>query len=751
MSDQKLPVSTPRGTRDYGPEESLERQYIRSRLQDIFSIYGFLPLETPTMEHREVLSGQYGEEGEKLIFYILKSGDYLKDLREEPVEVKIALLTVRFEQIKEESEEATAELQQFKNVVDQQKALLQKFEWVVDQQKAWTQRLEKIAGLQKADPQEIDAIVDALIAFPQLREPKNEKVIAQFQQLKKESEKVTPSFQLLERKVELQKADLQQREPTNKELRATLQQVDQQLDQQVERVVDLQKGLSQWIEQLVNLQQREPTNKELRATLQQIKKEVELRKADFQQLDKKNEEKKATLQQIEQGVEALNQQFEYFKRVTSLLKDHKDTINSRIDHLEKVQRLKEEVQGENFSQENEKAILKSINHVEKHPLLPRDVKELTPKLADRALRYDLTVPMARFVAAQGDALPIPFKRYQMQPVWRADRPQKSRFREFYQCDVDIVGSSSPLCEVDMLLLVHEVFTGLGLSAYRLRINHRGLLTLLSQKMGASEREQDLCLVLDKMDKIGQKGVTEELRDKGFSSEALLALAPWFELKGSPSELLAQLSTQLGTTSQGILDELSSILQHLHQTNPQISEQIEIDPCLARGLNYYTGLIFEVTYPGTQSSCLGGGRYDHLIDRFSSRSLTGIGLSVGLERVHELMRENDCLPSSFPAATQLLIAHLGAEGLSGGLRLLHLLRQEGICCEYYPSAEKLKKQFQYAEKRHIPYLLFAGPDEQARSTYGLKDISTGQQYEKEFEALVSFLKSKPTASPEPSLP
>ena len=343
---------------------------------------------------------------------------------------------------------------------------------------------------------------------------------------------------------------------------------------------------------------------------------------------------------------------------------------------------------------------------------------------------------------QGQRLRLPFRRYQIQPVWRAERPQSSRYREFDQCDVDIIGSNSPLCELDMQLLIHEAFTELNLKDYVLRINHRGLLSAVAQHIGKAEEEQALCTALDKLDKVGEKGVMAELKQRGFSDDALIYIKNFVEISqavqsGNSWEATERLGGRQLAEPLRVLRENEQLLRAM---SPAAADRLRFDPCLARGLSYYTGLIFEVTHPGGAGSLLGGGRYDNLTQRFSKEALPGVGLSFGLDRIHDLLLARDGQCKEATGRVQLLIAHLGGdEAPLGSLQLLQQLRSAGLRCEHYPDPDKLKKQFTYAEKKNIRHILFAGETECKEQRYGLRDIQHGQQTTHTVEEILNHLK------------
>lgn len=370
----------------------------------------------------------------------------------------------------------------------------------------------------------------------------------------------------------------------------------------------------------------------------------------------------------------------------------------------------------------------------------KDYEALLPQIADKGLRYDLTVPLMRYVVMNKDQLVFPFKRYQMQPVWRADRPQKGRYREFYQCDIDVVGTNSLLCEAEMLVLIHEVFKQLGVKDFTIHINHRGVLKGLAAMVGAAEREATLGVALDKLDKVGKDQVLEELRSKGFTPEALAKLLFLFDLPVTQADRWAVLTEQLGSTQAGptglqALQQILAYVQALSINKPAIT----LDPTLARGLAYYTGTVFEVKVKHIAWGSLGGGgRYDGLTDVFGLPGVSGVGFSFGLDRLDAVLEELDLFPPQMGPTTQVLLANLDQASEAWGLQVLAVLRSHHIQAEIYPEAVKLKKQLQYAHKRRIPFVAIIGEEEQAAQVVALKDMQAGTQQPYSLDELVQAL-------------
>jgi len=355
-------------------------------------------------------------------------------------------------------------------------------------------------------------------------------------------------------------------------------------------------------------------------------------------------------------------------------------------------------------------------------------KSVLSKVAEKGLRYDLTVPFARYVAMNRNELSFPFKRYQIQPVWRADRPQKGRYREFYQCDADVVGTDSLLCEAEIILMIRQVFSKLGLKDYSIKINNRKILTGIAEAIGAEGKEGPLCVAIDKLDKIGWEKVQEELLERGFDGSSLSLLAPLVGLSSGVKERAAFLTTFLKDSPTGLqgVQELEEVFSLLEKMGTSL-DHIEFDSMLARGLSYYTGAIFEVKVHGVSiGSVSGGGRYDNLTGVFGLPGVPGVGFSFGVDRVYDVMEELDLFPKGSQASTQLLLAHFDEAGYTYALSLLAQLRQAGIKTELYPDLTKLKKQLELASKKEIPFVGICGDEEIASGTLALKNLVTGEQ-------------------------
>ena len=368
-------------------------------------------------------------------------------------------------------------------------------------------------------------------------------------------------------------------------------------------------------------------------------------------------------------------------------------------------------------------------------------KKLTPKISEKGLRYDLTVPFARYVVINRNALTLPFKRYQMQPVWRADRPQRGRYREFYQCDADVVGTDSLLCEAEIVLMIHEVFRNLNIQDFTLKINNRKILAGIAEVIGVPGQEGTLSVAIDKLDKIGQEKVLDELRGRGFTEDTLSKLDPLFSFGTLDlTTTLNQLKTWLSVSdlaSKGIA-ELEETLLFVRQYG-LANARVEFDPTLARGLSYYTGAIFEVKANGVSiGSVSGGGRYDNLTGAFGMPGLSGVGISFGVDRIYDVMDELNLFPASAGQGTQVLIVPFDSEARSVALPLLSKLRVANIAAEMYPDLTKVKKMLDYANARAIPFVVLIGSEEVQTGVLTLKNMLTGEQHKVTAGELVTRL-------------
>lgn len=368
-------------------------------------------------------------------------------------------------------------------------------------------------------------------------------------------------------------------------------------------------------------------------------------------------------------------------------------------------------------------------------------RNLLPVLSEKALRYDLTVPFARYVVMHQNEISFPFKRFQIQPVWRADRPQKGRYREFYQCDADVVGSESLLNEAEFVLIYQEALSKLGLRDFTIKINNRKILTGIAEIIGKPELIVDMTVAIDKIDKIGLDGVERELLERGFSSGDIEMLRPVILLKGDNAEKLEKLKAVLEPTSVGKagIKEIETIFDYLSRLSSSSLPNVELDITLARGLNYYTGAIFEVkTNEVVMGSIGGGGRYDDLTGMFGLKGLTGAGISFGADRIYDVLDELKLFPEQSSEITKVLITNFDQEAEKYALPLLFSFRNKGIATELYPSSAKIKKQMAYADSKNIPFVLLIGSEEIQSGELTLKDMKSGQQEKLTKEELIKKL-------------
>ncbi len=404
-----------------------------------------------------------------------------------------------------------------------------------------------------------------------------------------------------------------------------------------------------------------------------------------------------------------------------------------------------------YGEEGDKLIFKILNsgdylsEVSVDELLLKNSKKLTASISEKALRYDLTVPFARYVVMHQNEITFPFKRYQIQPVWRADRPQKGRYREFFQCDADVIGTNSLLCELELLQLIDDVFAKLGLNVVVL-INNRKILSGIADVFDESEKIIDITVAIDKLDKIGPEKVAEEMRSKGVSEKAIDGLKPLLVFEGSDQEKIDLLKKLLKSSEIGMqgIAELESLFGY---AAPFAFKNIEykIDITLARGLNYYTGAIFEVKTNEPKatfnSSICGGGRYDDLTGIFGLPGMSGVGISFGADRICDVLEELNLFPANVESSLDLLFINFGDDDIPYSLQLVDKVRAAGINAEMYPDAAKMKKQFSYADARKIPFVVMAGSEERAASTLMLKDMKTGDQQKMDLNSLIEFIRNR----------
>jgi histidyl-tRNA synthetase len=400
-----------------------------------------------------------------------------------------------------------------------------------------------------------------------------------------------------------------------------------------------------------------------------------------------------------------------------------------------------------YGEEGDRLIFKILNSgdylakADEKALQNKESNKLTSSISEKALRYDLTVPFARYVVQHQNDIEFPFKRYQIQPVWRADRPQKGRFREFFQCDADVVGSKSLWQEVELVQLYDAVFTNLGLKGVTIKINNRKILSGIAEVIGASDKLIDFTVALDKLDKIGEDGVKTEMLEKGISAEAIQKVQPLFNFTGTISEKIEKLAQLLASSNEGMkgVEELQFICDAVSKLGLTTSI-LDLDVTLARGLNYYTGAIFEVAPPKAvaMGSIGGGGRYDDLTGIFGLKDMSGVGISFGLDRIYLVVEELDLFPVTVTSTTKALFINYGEKEAFYSMKAIKELRNFGIKVELYPDAVKVGKQFMHADKRAIPFAIIVGETEMNEGKFALKNLISGEQVTLDFEGLKAAL-------------
>ncbi len=400
-----------------------------------------------------------------------------------------------------------------------------------------------------------------------------------------------------------------------------------------------------------------------------------------------------------------------------------------------------------YGDEGDKLLFKVLNSgdfladVEQAELESRNSVKLIKKISEKGLRYDLTVPFARFVVMNRDKLSFPFKRYQIQPVWRADKPQKGRYREFYQCDVDVVGSDSLMNEVELMQIVDEVYRRLGVNVC-IKINNRKILTGIAEVIGQADKIVDITVAIDKLDKIGLENVNAELAEKGIPADSIEKLQPIILLQGSNEEKLKTIREVLATSEVGLkgVEEISTILEHIQLLG--IQTKVELDLTLARGLNYYTGAIFEVKALDVQiGSITGGGRYDNLTGVFGMEGVSGVGISFGADRIYDVLNQLDLYPAEMLQSTKLIFVTFGNEELKYAMQCLKQVRAAGIAAEVFPEPAKMKKQMGYADNKGIPFVAIIGDTEMKEQKIMLKNMATGEQNLVSVEEAIQTLSGK----------
>jgi len=400
-----------------------------------------------------------------------------------------------------------------------------------------------------------------------------------------------------------------------------------------------------------------------------------------------------------------------------------------------------------YGEEGDRLIFRILNSGEKmkkadlEALQSENLARFANSLAEKALRYDLTVPFARFVVQHQNDLSFPFKRYQIQPVWRADRPQHGRYQEFYQCDADVVGSDSLLYEVDFVQIFDRVLTNLQIPGFTIMINNRKILSGIAEVSGESDKLIDITVAIDKLDKIGEEGVVKELREKGVSDKAIEIISPLFKIAGDNEERLNQMKSFLKDSEIGLkgIEELEFVLDQTRELGLERANVL-FDVTLARGLNYYTGAIFEVkVHDVKMGSICGGGRYDDLTGLFGLSGLSGVGISFGADRIYDVLNELNLYPEYTNAGLTLLFANFGEKEAAYCMKLSKKLRQNGVDCEVYPSAAKMQKQFKYADNRKVKYVALIGEDELNKGLLQIKNMESGEQKALTENELLQFFK------------
>jgi len=399
-----------------------------------------------------------------------------------------------------------------------------------------------------------------------------------------------------------------------------------------------------------------------------------------------------------------------------------------------------------YGEEGDQLLFKILNSgdflkdADSKKLESRNSKLLTYEISEKGLKYDLTVPFARYVVMNRHEITFPFKRYQIQPVWRADRPQKGRYREFYQCDADVVGTDSLICEAEIILIIKDTFKLLGIGDYSIKINHRAILSGLAEIAGAKGNESSLFVAIDKLDKIGEAKVKEELQTRGFDEKSLIALFEILNFKGTTQQKINFLSNKFSTSAigqKGIIDfkEVLGLLKSYGTTE----DHVEFDITLARGLSYYTGAIFEVKINNVSiGSVSGGGRYDNLTGVFGMPGVSGVGFSFGVDRLCDAMEELNLFSKETQISSKVMIAHMDGVTMKFGLKIVHDLRQSGIASEIYPDQAKLKKQLEFANKKMIPFVIVIGSDEMKEGMLTFKNMETGEQQKHPLPDIIGLL-------------
>jgi len=399
-----------------------------------------------------------------------------------------------------------------------------------------------------------------------------------------------------------------------------------------------------------------------------------------------------------------------------------------------------------YGEEGDRLLFKILNsgdflkNLNRQDVESKSLRKVASSIAEKGLRYDLTVPFARYVVQHLNEITFPFKRYQIQPVWRADRPQKGRYREFYQCDVDVIGSKALLNEVELIQIIDEVFSKLGMDV-TIKINNRKILSGIAEIIGTPDKIIDITIAIDKFEKIGFDKVIDELKSKGLSEEAISKLKPILQLEGFLSEKFPKLMEILKDSEIGIngLEETMTVMRHLKDL--KINSKWRLDLTLARGLEYYTGIIIEVTANDVNiGSVCGGGRYDDLTGIFGLPDVSGVGVSFGADRIYDVLAELNLFPEEVMSSTDVMLVNFGEKEATYSLSILQQLQQSGIKSELYPDSAKMKKQMKYADQKGIKYVLLIGEEEMKSGVYSLKDMKTGEQTKGKLEEVITILQS-----------
>ncbi len=399
-----------------------------------------------------------------------------------------------------------------------------------------------------------------------------------------------------------------------------------------------------------------------------------------------------------------------------------------------------------YGEEGDQLLFKILNsgdflkNTNAQMLESKNSKGITFDISEKGLRYDLTVPFARYVVMNRNEITFPFKRYQIQPVWRADRPQKGRYREFYQCDADVVGTDSLLCEAEIVLMIGEVMRRLGIVDYSLKVNHRAILTGMAELCGVKGNEASFFVAIDKLDKIGEEKVKEELLARNFSESSLVTLFEMLNFSGTTQQKIEFLTSKFLTISGGKkgISDLKEVLTLLSEYGAP-ENHVEFDIGLARGLSYYTGCIFEVKINNVSiGSVSGGGRYDNLTGVFGLPDVSGVGFSFGVDRLYDAMEELNLFPLETQISSQVLLVHFDEESKRYGLKILKTLRENGIASEIYPDSVKIQKQLDYANKKMVPYTIVIGSEEMKSGILAFKNMNTGEQQKYTLNQIVSLI-------------